>query len=362
MARLELKNIYKKYPRSGNYAVEDISLVAPDGEFVVLVGPSGCGKSTILRMVAGLEDITKGEIWFDEKAVNERSPRDRDVGMVFQNYALYPHLNVFNNIAFPLKIKKVRKKEIKARVSHVAKMLDLHDYLDRKPKELSGGQRQRVALGRAIVRNPEIFLFDEPLSNLDAKLRVQMRTEISKLQNDLGITSVYVTHDQVEAMTMASKLAVLKDGRLQQFDEPEVIYNRPANTFVAGFIGSPQMNFFTGYFGDKKFIEKNDGIEIKFADDKIFMDFQDEEVILGLRPENIDLAHANNEVNFHAEIINIENVGHERLAYFESNENLHSIRLSGDADIKKGKADLKILKENKILIFDRKGKLIDNKS
>src|SRR6056297_1204755 len=242
MATVELKSITKVY--EGNVqAVKNANITVQDKEFVVLVGPSGCGKTTTLRMIAGLEDITGGELYIDGKRVNDVPPKDRDIAMVFQNYALYPHMTVYDNMAFGLKIRKFDKEEIKKRVDQAAKILDIEELLDRKPKALSGGQRQRVAVGRAIVRQPKVFLFDEPLSNLDAKLRFQMRAEISSLHNRLSATMLYVTHDQVEAMTMADKIVVLKDGFIQQIGSPLELYNKPINRFVAGFIGSPPMNF-----------------------------------------------------------------------------------------------------------------------
>ena len=242
MAEVILKNICKSYDNGFN-AVKNVNIDIEDKEFVVLVGPSGCGKSTTLRMIAGLEDISDGELYIGDKLVNDIDPKDRDIAMVFQNYALYPHLSVYDNMAFALKLRKMPKDEIDKKVKEAAKILDLGHLLDRKPKALSGGQRQRVALGRAIVRNPKVFLMDEPLSNLDAKLRTAMRTEITKLHKSLGTTFIYVTHDQVEAMTMADRIVVMKDGIVQQIDTPQDIYDSPNNMFVAGFIGAPQMNF-----------------------------------------------------------------------------------------------------------------------
>jgi len=245
MADVQLKDVDKIY-EGGVHAVQDLSIYVQDGEFLVLVGPSGCGKTTALRMVAGLEDITDGTISIGDRVVNNLSPKDRDIAMVFQNYALYPHLSVADNIAFGLRLRKMPKDVVNERIAWAAKLLDLTPYLARKPRELSGGQRQRVAMGRAIVREPQVFLMDEPLSNLDAKLRVQMRAEIAKLQHDLGTTTVYVTHDQVEAMTMGDRVAVMSMGVLQQVDTPQRLYDEPANLFVAGFIGTPPMNLFEG--------------------------------------------------------------------------------------------------------------------
>ncbi|MCX7847152.1 MAG: sn-glycerol-3-phosphate ABC transporter ATP-binding protein UgpC, partial [bacterium] len=245
MADVRLVNVKKVY--EGNVvAVDNFNLEIKDKEFVVLVGPSGCGKSTTLRMVAGLEEITEGEIWIGDRLVNDVPPKDRDIAMVFQNYALYPHMTVYKNMAFGLMLRKYPKKEIHERVMEAARILGLEEYLNRKPKQLSGGQRQRVAVGRAIVRKPKVFLFDEPLSNLDAKMRVQMRTEISKLHARLQTTMIYVTHDQVEAMTMGDRIVVMKDGYIQQVADPITLYNQPANKFVAGFIGTPPMNFISG--------------------------------------------------------------------------------------------------------------------
>ena len=242
MASLTLKNITKVYP-NGFEAVKDFNLDIEDQEFIIFVGPSGCGKSTTLRMIAGLEDISSGELWIGDRMVNDVEPKDRDIAMVFQNYALYPHMSVYDNMAFGLKLRKVPKDEIDKMVKEAAKILDLTPLLDRKPKALSGGQRQRVAMGRAIVRNPKVFLMDEPLSNLDAKLRVQMRIEIAKLHQRLGTTIIYVTHDQTEAMTLGTRIVVMKDGVVQQVDTPQNLYEKPQNLFVAGFMGSPQMNF-----------------------------------------------------------------------------------------------------------------------
>ena len=292
MASLSLQHIYKIYP--GNVtAVSDFCLEIEDKEFIVLVGPSGCGKSTTLRMVAGLEEISKGELYIGDRIVNDVAPKDRDIAMVFQNYALYPHMTVFDNMAFGLKLRKVPKDEIKRRVEEAAKILDISHLLERKPKALSGGQRQRVALGRAIVREPKVFLMDEPLSNLDAKLRVAMRTEITKLHKRLQTTFIYVTHDQTEAMTMGTRIVVMKDGFIQQVDTPQNLYDYPANEFVAGFIGSPQMNFFK-----VKLEKEGNQVYAKFGDSQILIPsgklgkFKDEdhigkEVIMGIRPENI---------------------------------------------------------------------------
>ncbi len=292
MASVSLQHIYKIYT-GGVTAVSDFTLNIEDKEFIVLVGPSGCGKSTTLRMVAGLEEISEGELFIGDKLVNDVAPKDRDIAMVFQNYALYPHMTVYDNMAFGLKLRKTPKTEIDRRVKEAAKILDIEHLLNRKPKALSGGQRQRVALGRAIVREPKVFLMDEPLSNLDAKLRVQMRTEITKLHQKLQTTFIYVTHDQTEAMTMGSRIVVMKDGFIQQVDTPQNLYDYPTNLFVAGFIGTPQMNFFTvklekrangvyAVFGDNA-IRIPEGKLQKFVSDS----YIGKEVYMGIRPENI---------------------------------------------------------------------------
>ena len=292
MASLSLKHIYKKYP-GGVTAVSDFNLEVKDKEFLVLVGPSGCGKTTTLRMIAGLEEITEGELFIGDRLVNDVAPKDRKIAMVFQNYALYPHMSVYENMAFGLKLNKTPKEEIKRRVEEAARILDITHLLDRKPKALSGGQKQRVALGRAIVRNPMVFLLDEPLSNLDAKLRAAMRTELTKLHNRVGTTFVYVTHDQVEAMTMATRIVVMKDGLIQQVDTPQNLYDSPVNIFVAGFIGTPQMNFINGTLekkGDDVFFKFEEN-EIKLPADKAnnpaLQDYIGKEVVAGLRPECI---------------------------------------------------------------------------
>ncbi len=293
MASVTLKNMYKVYD-GGVTAVSDFSLDIEDKEFIVLVGPSGCGKSTTLRMVAGLEEITEGELYIGDKLMNDVAPKDRDIAMVFQNYALYPHMTVYDNMAFGLKLRKTPKAEIDRRVKEAARILDIEHLLNRKPKALSGGQRQRVALGRAIVREPKVFLMDEPLSNLDAKLRVQMRTEITKLHSRLQTTFIYVTHDQTEAMTMGTRIVVMKDGFIQQVDSPQNLYDHPVNLFVGGFIGSPQMNFINVTLTQENnavYAVFEDGVsKIKIPDGKIkkFIDqsYIGKEVIMGIRPED----------------------------------------------------------------------------
>ncbi len=292
MASLSLKNIQKVYP-NGFVAVKDFNLEIQDKEFIIFVGPSGCGKSTTLRMIAGLEEITQGELWIGDKLMNDVEPKDRDIAMVFQNYALYPHMSVYDNMAFGLKLRKTPKAEIDKLVHEAAKILDIEHLLDRKPKALSGGQRQRVAMGRAIVRNPKVFLMDEPLSNLDAKLRVQMRIEISKLHQRLETTIIYVTHDQTEAMTLGTRIVVMKDGLIQQVDTPQNLYDQPQNLFVAGFMGSPQMNFIDSVVG-------NEGgkVTLTFGSNTIVVPelkakklidagYEGKTVVLGIRPEDI---------------------------------------------------------------------------
>ena len=290
MAQIRLENVNKVY-ENGVQAVFDFNINIADKEFIVFVGPSGCGKSTTLRMIAGLEEISSGEFYIDDELMNDVPPKDRDIAMVFQSYALYPHMTVYDNMAFSLKLRKTPKPEIDERVKSAAEILGLTQYLDRKPKALSGGQRQRVALGRAIVRKPKVFLMDEPLSNLDAKLRVQMRSQIIKIHERVGATTIYVTHDQIEAMTMATRIVCMKDGRVQQIGSPKELYSAPANKFVAGFMGSPAMNFITGTVtakgefditGDEKHI-------IKLPEDKVELlhNFVGKQVILGIRPEDI---------------------------------------------------------------------------
>jgi len=287
MATLSFKGLKKIYS-NGFTAVHDFNLEVKDKEFIVFVGPSGCGKSTTLRMVAGLEEITEGELYIDDRLINKVTPKDRDIAMVFQNYALYPHMSVYDNMAFGLKLRKIDKEIIREKVEAAAKKLDMTEYLNSKPKALSGGQRQRVALGRAIVRDAKVFLMDEPLSNLDAKLRVQMRSEIGKLHRDLETTTIYVTHDQIEAMTMATRIVVMKDGFIQQVGEPKEIYDFPANVFVGSFIGTPPMNFIRGKIDDNQFVSGKYRIAIpekKLAELKRLG--YEKEIILGIRPEHV---------------------------------------------------------------------------
>ncbi len=322
MAGITLDDITKRYD-DGYEAVKHLDLEIGDGEFLILVGPSGCGKSTALRMVAGLEDITDGRLLIDGQVVNDKAPKDRDIAMVFQSYALYPHMTVGENMAFPLRLAKVDDATIRSRIEETAKILDLTQHLDRKPANLSGGQRQRVAMGRAIVRSPKAFLMDEPLSNLDAKLRVQMRTEVSRIQSRLGTTTIYVTHDQTEAMTLGDRVAVMRAGILQQVDSPKNLYERPDNLFVAGFIGSPSMNFFTARLD-------GDTLKLPFADvplDDAHRRALSEsgtgrgEVVVGIRPEHFEDAslvgeQASHGVTFEAPIDITESMGSEVYAYF----------------------------------------------
>ena len=329
MAKVVLENVWKIYP-GGVVAVNDASLVIEDQEFVVLVGPSGCGKSTTLRMVAGLEEISKGSIYIDGKKVNDVPPKNRDIAMVFQNYALYPHMSVYKNMAFGLKLRRYPKAEIDARVREAAEILGIQQLLERKPKELSGGQRQRVAVGRAIVRKPKAFLFDEPLSNLDAKMRVQMRTEISKLHTRLSSTMIYVTHDQVEAMTMGDRIVVMKDGFIQQVAPPLELYDQPANQFVAGFIGSPPMNFFKGRLEQKAgglwFNEGKFSVRLDDQQAGRLQSLVGKEIVFGIRPEDVaDALYVTNPNPDHqvkARVEVVEPMGAETYLYL--NTGLHS--------------------------------------
>ena len=318
MTTITLKNVTKSYDNKLK-AVTDFNLEIEDREFIVFVGPSGCGKSTTLRMIAGLEDITEGDFLIDGKRMNDIASKDRDIAMVFQNYALYPHMSVFDNMAFGLKIRKVAKDEIKRRVEEAAKILGLEQYLDRKPKALSGGQRQRVALGRAIVRDASIFLMDEPLSNLDSKLRVQMRSEIIKLHNRLHTTTIYVTHDQTEAMTMATRIVIMKDGVIQQVGTPKQVYDVPDNMFVGGFIGSPSMNFLTGTVTGGHFKIGNVTIQLTEDQQNRLKPYEGKEVVLGIRPEHVtdengayDVTHAHR-VPAHIEVAEL--TGAEQILY-----------------------------------------------
>lgn len=313
MAKVTLKNVIKKYDTKT--IINDVSLEIKDKEFLVLVGSSGCGKSTILRMIAGLEDITSGEIFIDDKCVNNVHPKDRDIAFVFQSYALYPHMSVYDNIAFPLKMRGLKKDEIDKKVKEAAEILNLTEYLQRRPKQLSGGQRQRVALGRAIVRSPKVFLMDEPLSNLDAKLRVQMRSEIKKLHQKLQTTFIYVTHDQTEALTMGDRIVVLDKGVVQQADSPERIYYDPDNTFVGGFLGSPSMNFITTEVIDNNVVFNNQSVELTEQQKKIVGNRS--RVVVGIRPERMEQNDFNLELIVNVDIA--EMLGSEKIIYFTIN-------------------------------------------
>ncbi len=360
MAGLELKKVCKRYP-NGFEAVKDFNLKVEDKEFIIFVGPSGCGKSTTLRMIAGLEEISDGELSIDGKVVNDVEPKDRDIAMVFQNYALYPHMTVYDNMAFGLKLRKVPKDEIDKKVHEAAKILDLEKLLDRKPKALSGGQRQRVAMGRAIVRNPKVFLMDEPLSNLDAKLRVQMRSEISGLHHRLGATIIYVTHDQTEAMTLGTRIVVLKDGVIQQVDSPMTLYNEPNNLFVAGFIGSPQMNFVdatvsvSGNTASLKFGEYS--VQLPAEKSKKIIDggYQDKTVILGIRPEHISDKGGGCDVN--VEITGYELLGAEVLLYFSLAGANMTAKVESGTKARMGDKVTLSLNPDRIHVFDKETEL-----
>ncbi|MCH1978307.1 sn-glycerol-3-phosphate ABC transporter ATP-binding protein UgpC [Lawsonibacter sp. OA9] len=360
MASISLKKVKKIYP-NGYEAIKDFNLEIEDKEFIILVGPSGCGKSTTLRMIAGLEPITAGEVVIDEKKVNDEEPKDRDIAMVFQNYALYPHMTVYDNMAFSLKMRKIPKMEIDKAVRSAAKILDLEELLGRRPKALSGGQRQRVAMGRAIVRDPKVFLMDEPLSNLDAKLRVQMRLEIAKLHNRLGATIIYVTHDQTEAMTLGTRIVVMRDGDIMQVDTPKKVYDRPRNLFVAGFIGSPQMNFLRGKIreqqssiifesGDRKFEIPSVNAEVLKKEG-----YTGKEVIMGIRSEDIRVAQWNTYDDGHvlpAEVKAYELLGAEACLYTEFKGGNLVCRVRPDTPAKRGDVITLTFDMNKAHFFD----------
>jgi multiple sugar transport system ATP-binding protein len=368
MASVSLKNVYKRY-EGGVVAVSDFNIDIEDKEFIILVGPSGCGKSTTLRMIAGLEEITEGEIYIGDRLVNDVQPKDRDIAMVFQNYALYPHMTVYDNMAFGLKLRKTPKDEIKRRVREAAKILEIEHLLDRKPKALSGGQRQRVALGRAIVRDPKVFLMDEPLSNLDAKLRVQMRVEITKLHQRLQTTIIYVTHDQVEAMTMGTRIVVMKDGFIQQVDDPSNLYLHPKNTFVAGFIGMPPMNFINAQLS-----VKNENVVLNFEGTSIalpkkysvpeVMEYDGKEVIMGIRPEAItdDVRFVEEHQNtaFPAHVDVVEMLGAETYLYITVAENTNLIgRVDPATSVSKvGDVVSLAVDGNRVHLFDKETELV----
>lgn len=372
MASLSLKHIYKKYP-GGVTAVSDFCLEIKDKEFLILVGPSGCGKTTTLRMIAGLEEITEGELFIGDKLVNDVAPKDRDIAMVFQNYALYPHMTVFDNMAFGLKLRKTPKDEIKRRVEEAARILDISHLLERKPKALSGGQRQRVALGRAIVREPKVFLLDEPLSNLDAKLRAQMRTEISKLHQRLGTTFIYVTHDQTEAMTMGTRIVVMKSGLIQQVDTPNNLYLYPCNLFVAGFIGSPQMNFIEAKLlkeGEDYLVEFGSedtktraGVKYKIKlpasknKDNCLEPYAGKEIIMGIRPENVhneeDLVALHKDGVVEADVEVTELMGAETYLYMNCEGQAINARVSPTNTARPGDKISIAFETAKIHLFDK---------
>lgn len=357
MASITLKHIKKTY-EDGVTVIDDLNLDIQDKEFIILVGPSGCGKSTTLRMIAGLEEITDGEMFIGDKKVNNISPKDRDIAMVFQSYALYPHMTVYKNMAFGLKNRRVSKDIIDKKVREAAKMLDIEDYLQRKPRALSGGQRQRVALGRAMVREPAVFLLDEPLSNLDAKLRTEMRSRISILHKKLETTFVYVTHDQTEAMTMADRIVVMKDGEIQQFDTPHILYNHPKNIFVAGFIGSPQMNFLdciitkkgNNYYADFK----KDSLQLPDRMNDYLKMYEGKSIILGIRPENVSIARNNDEKNTINLFIDLaEMTGADYFLYGNYDDKKFIANVSANENIKSDKIYKFKVDTDKIHLFDK---------
>ena len=361
MASLSLEHVTKVYP-NGFEAVKDFNLEIQDKEFIIFVGPSGCGKSTTLRMIAGLEDISSGTLKIGDRVVNDVEPKDRDIAMVFQNYALYPHMTVYDNMAFGLKLRKVPKQEIDKMVREAAKILDLEKLLDRKPKALSGGQRQRVAMGRAIVRNPKVFLMDEPLSNLDAKLRVQMRTEIAKLHQRLGTTIIYVTHDQTEAMTLGTRIVVMKDGVVQQVDTPQNLYDKPGNLFVAGFMGSPQMNFLDADVevqGDKASLKiAGQSIELPPAKAKKLIEggYGGKKVTFGIRPEDVDdseMVVSTSKAVFESTINVYELLGAEVYLYFDLAEFPITARVDSRTTARPGDKVKFAFDVEKIHIFDK---------
>ncbi len=366
MANVELKHVYKRYP-NGFEAVKDFNLEIEDKEFIIFVGPSGCGKSTTLRMVAGLEEISSGELYIDGQLMNERQPKDRDIAMVFQSYALYPHMTVYDNMAFSLKLHKVPKDEIDRAVREAARILDLETLLERKPKALSGGQRQRVAMGRAIVRNPKVFLMDEPLSNLDAKLRGQMRVEISKLHQRLGATIIYVTHDQTEAMTLGTRIVVMKDGIVQQVDNPQNLYNHPSNKFVAGFIGSPQMNMISA-----RVAEAGGEILLEFEDNRFALEgarakalrdggYVGKTVTLGIRPEHIyDARTTENRpglLHFQTQVRVYEMLGANALVYFDMGQAGWVASVDATVQQKSGDVISLALDTAKVHVFDSESEM-----
>lgn len=357
MAKVKISNLNKIFP-NGFQAVKNVDLEIEDKEFMVFVGPSGCGKTTTLRMIAGLEEITSGDMFIGEHKVNDISPKDRNIAMVFQNYALYPHMTVYDNMAFGLKLKKTPKIEIDERIQKAAKILDITPLLKRKPKQLSGGQRQRVALGRAIVRKPEVFLMDEPLSNLDAKLRVQMRAELIKLHNDLETTFIYVTHDQTEAMTMGTRICVMNEGIVQQVAEPRTIYNEPANLFVAGFIGAPQMNFFNGELKEgHKVIVEGYTYELNDMMKKAVKEKGKDNlpVVVGIRPENIRFGNENNGIKAIVELTEL--LGSDLNIYFKIDNKTYIMKTNATDPIKMGDTIYPVFDSDKLHLFDKETQL-----
>ena len=351
MSGIQLSHIDKIYENKVQ-AVFDFTLDIKDKEFIVFVGPSGCGKSTTLRMIAGLEEISKGDLFIDKKRINDVEPKDRDIAMVFQSYALYPHMSVYENMSFGLRIQKIPKNEIKERVERAAKILQLEDYLNAKPKELSGGQRQRVALGRAIVRNAKVFLMDEPLSNLDAKLRSSTRAQIIKLHKDLGATTIYVTHDQVEAMTMADRIVVMRSGRIEQVGSPKELYNNPCNAFVAGFIGSPAANFLL--LRVKGSCLELDGLKLELSHEQSELLKGREEVLLGIRPEFLELKAGENKQKISASIDLVELLGHEYIVHASAGEQRFIAKITSEEDLKEAKHMDLFLDMSKVYFFDTK--------
>lgn len=352
MANVKIDGINKIYP-NGFHAVKDVNLEIADKEFMIFVGPSGCGKTTTLRMIAGLEDISSGEMYIGDQKVNDVSPKDRNIAMVFQNYALYPHMSVYDNMAFGLKLSKTPKAEINERIERAAKILDIDGLLKRKPKQLSGGQRQRVALGRAIVRKPEVFLMDEPLSNLDAKLRVQMRAELIKLHKELETTFIYVTHDQTEAMTMGTRICVMNGGEVQQVADPRTIYNAPANMFVAGFIGAPQMNFFDGLVTDNKNLKVGDQVFLltdELAKAVEAKKMNNKPLVMGIRPEDIRSGQSNEGVKAIVEMTEL--LGSDLNVYFKIGEKQYIMKAEASSALKMGDVMYAVFDPNKLHLFD----------
>lgn len=368
MSGIVLKNICKQYDKE-HYAVKNFNLDIQDREFIIFVGPSGCGKSTTLRMIAGLEDISDGELWIDGELCNYYEPKDRGLSMVFQNYALYPNMTVYGNLAYALKIRKVPKKEIDKKVHQVAKVLEIEQLLDRKPSALSGGQKQRVAIGSAIIRKPKAFLMDEPLSNLDAKLRAQMRIELAKLHRELGTTMIYVTHDQTEAMTLGTRIVVMKDGVVQQVESPANIYNNPRNQFVAGFIGSPSMNFFDAYVGEEEGrttlylggTELGKKVYVDGSRGQILKEQENgKKVVIGIRPEDIweyeDAVHRGFDeasVDIVETITAREMPGAEVILYFDAQNKSHAVRLRPDNQTRTGEKLQLYFDPEKLHVFDK---------